>query len=403
MNKRQLARCQTFKRITGFRDDRPGQFPGDTKVGQEFALVEAAIAEMDAAEAKHSGGRQKSKGGTTAKTALVEVLRLDLRNIARTARAIEEKEKTPGFAESFRVPRSQGVEALLTAGRLFKQNATPVAAKFVAYELAADFLTHLDEAIQAIEAANQQQNTGLGEQTGGTGAKSVAIRKALNAASQLDTIMRNKYGRDPENLRAWRSANHTERAPRREKPAPLPAPTATPPQPAGAAPGRRRFRPAMCCGSGGRVTPITDQRIYQLTAVQWPTPVPGQMRRVTEADRPLLEAWIAAFQREAMGEANPTGIEKAVTRWLTSPSRFLALWGIANHWRWRARPAQHPSAFASARCTRRPLAASAATPARSLPPSHRHRSTRVGASASCSPTSLIPPRTTSISSSATSP
>ena len=50
------------------------------------------------------------------------------------------------------------------------------------------------------------------------------------------------------------------------------------------------------------------------------------MRRASEADRPLLEAWIAAFQREAMGEANPTGIEKAVTRWLTSPSRFLALW-----------------------------------------------------------------------------
>src|SRR6266699_2101816 len=99
MNDRELARYHMFKRITGFRDDRPGQFPADTKAGEEFALVEAGIADLDAAEAKHSGGRQKLKGGTTAKEALVDALRLDLRNLTRTARAIEEKENTPGFAE----------------------------------------------------------------------------------------------------------------------------------------------------------------------------------------------------------------------------------------------------------------------------------------------------------------
>jgi predicted GNAT family acetyltransferase len=78
--------------------------------------------------------------------------------------------------------------------------------------------------------------------------------------------------------------------------------------------------------SGLRVEPATDQRIYQLTAVRPPAPVPGAMRRATEADRPLLAAWFEAFQREALGEANPTGVDKAVARWLTSESRFLALW-----------------------------------------------------------------------------
>ena len=80
---------------------------------------------------------------------------------------LTEKENAPGFAEGFRMPNSPGEAALLSAGRLFKTNATSVAAKFVAYELAEDFVTQLDEAIQAIEKANQQQNTGLGEQTGG--------------------------------------------------------------------------------------------------------------------------------------------------------------------------------------------------------------------------------------------
>jgi uncharacterized protein len=77
---------------------------------------------------------------------------------------------------------------------------------------------------------------------------------------------------------------------------------------------------------GQQIAPAMDLRIYQLTAVQPPVAVPGQMRRATEADRPLLEAWFAAFHEEA----TPGGIasDKAaiVTRWLTSPSRFLALW-----------------------------------------------------------------------------
>lgn len=227
MNDREAARYDRFKRMIGFRDNRPGQFPVASKAVEEFALVEGGIADMDAAEAKQSGGRQKIKGGTTDKEVLLDALRLDMRNLARTARSIAEKENTPGFAEGYRMPNSPGEEALLTAGRLFKKNATPVAAKFVAYLLPADFVTHLGDDLTAIEAANKQQNTGLDEQTGGTGAKSAAIRKALDAASQLDTIMKNKYARDPENLRAWLSASHTERAAQREKP----APPATPPPP----------------------------------------------------------------------------------------------------------------------------------------------------------------------------
>ena len=62
---------------------------------------------------------------------MLDALRLDLRDIARAACAIAEQENAAGFAEGFRVPHSQGEEALLTAGRLFRQNATSVAGKLV--------------------------------------------------------------------------------------------------------------------------------------------------------------------------------------------------------------------------------------------------------------------------------
>jgi hypothetical protein len=40
---------------------------------------------------------------------------------------------------------------------------------------------------------------------------------AAKAIRYLNAIMHNKYNRDPEKLRAWRSASHLERAPERKK------------------------------------------------------------------------------------------------------------------------------------------------------------------------------------------
>lgn len=230
MTDREIARHEKFTRVTAFRDARAASFPAGGKAAAEFTIVAEAIADMDAAVGKQSGGKQQIKGGTTNKEILIDALRLDLHNISGTAQSIAKKENNPGFAEGFRMPASPGETALLTAARLFQKNATPMVAKFISYELPADFLTDLGDDITAIEAANKQQDTGLGEQTGGTGAIGVAIRKGLDATEQLDTIMRNKYARDPENLRAWLSANHTERAAQREK-KPAPAKTPTPPTP----------------------------------------------------------------------------------------------------------------------------------------------------------------------------
>lgn len=77
---------------------------------------------------------------------------------------------------------------------------------------------------------------------------------------------------------------------------------------------------------GCPVAPAMDLRIYQLTTVRPPAPVPGRMRRASEADRPLLEAWLDAFHHEAVPGPGPSNAPEAVTRWLTSESRYLALW-----------------------------------------------------------------------------
>ena len=44
-----------------------------------------------------------------------------------------------------------------------------------------------------------------------------ASKSGMAEVTQLDAIMNNKYARNPEKLRAWESASHIKRVPKRAK------------------------------------------------------------------------------------------------------------------------------------------------------------------------------------------
>ncbi len=87
-----------------------------------------------------------------------------------------------------------------------------------------------------------------------------------------------------------------------------------------------RFAQAWAARCGCQVAPGTGQRIYQLTAVRPPAPAPGAMRWAGESDRALLEAWLDAFHREALSGQGLSSAREAASRWLSSPTRALAIW-----------------------------------------------------------------------------
>jgi uncharacterized protein len=74
------------------------------------------------------------------------------------------------------------------------------------------------------------------------------------------------------------------------------------------------YRPGMC------------QRIYQLTAVRPPVGVPGHARPATDADKPLLETWMAAFGAETGVDGDLRDPREWVERALASPQRDVLLW-----------------------------------------------------------------------------
>jgi uncharacterized protein len=70
----------------------------------------------------------------------------------------------------------------------------------------------------------------------------------------------------------------------------------------------------------------TSERIFRLTAVIPPPPVPGRMRVAEASDRALVAAWLRAFMIEALDEEEPEDIDAMTDRWLARRGRTLQLW-----------------------------------------------------------------------------
>ncbi len=211
MNDRETARYDMFGRVQTFGKDNAADFAAGSKALTHFAAIAQVIRDLDQAKAGQEGG------GVTAKEVLFDALRLDVQNIARTARAIAQDE--PGFADRFPAPASPGQGALLTAADAYlaELKKAGVAAKFIANELPADFVQDLTDDRAAIEAAKDAVESEDNEGVASTAAVGRLIKAGMKEVNYLDAIMHNKYSRDGDKLRAWKSASHIERVAKREK------------------------------------------------------------------------------------------------------------------------------------------------------------------------------------------
>lgn len=129
MNDREVKRYEMFNRVVTFGHDNAADFTADSKAAGLFAQLIAVMQQVDAARTGQMGGR------ATARSVLLDALRIDLKNIARTAREIEDDK--PGFADRFRMPTNNSQAALLTTANRMVEDLKKdgVAAQFIAYEL----------------------------------------------------------------------------------------------------------------------------------------------------------------------------------------------------------------------------------------------------------------------------
>jgi predicted GNAT family acetyltransferase len=94
----------------------------------------------------------------------------------------------------------------------------------------------------------------------------------------------------------------------------------------GPEPGVAAFAAAWSARTGRPHRRTMAERIFRLEQVRTVARPPGAMRPARESDRPLLEAWLGAFEAEAVPEEPSTDPGPAIDRYLAGGPRGLRLW-----------------------------------------------------------------------------
>ncbi len=218
-----------LRRVRDFGVAHAADFPaatlGSTLIGDVGATVSEIESTASTQTSKAGAARQKTESKSLARETLMD----EMEAISLTARAIALED--PGLENKFRLPRNPSDQALLNSARAFLSDATPLAAEFTRREMATDFLSELQEAIQAFEQAITGRNHDREGQVTATASLDVVIGKGLKHVKQLNAVVRNKYRNNPAMLAAWTSASHVERHKGRRSSPELPpaTPSNTPP------------------------------------------------------------------------------------------------------------------------------------------------------------------------------
>src|SRR5262245_55388499 len=105
MNDRDNRRYEMFGRVKTFGQTTTADFTAGGEAAKHFTSIGQIITDLDKAKAT------QQRDGVVSKAALLDALRLDVQNVTRTARAIDQDE--PGFAGKFPPPKSSSDADLL--------------------------------------------------------------------------------------------------------------------------------------------------------------------------------------------------------------------------------------------------------------------------------------------------
>lgn len=222
MNDSQTRRYEMLARVRVFGAEHAAAFPAASLGGQKFAALSSIVDELEQHGTTQATSWNAARTSTDAKKAARESLRRKMAAISETARAMESSR--PGIAASFRMPTSNGDQALLNTARSFVEAATPLASEFIQREMPADFLEELTDAIETFEEAQNSQSVNTEKRVTATAAIEEVVDRGTALVRELDAVVRNKFRSEPATLAGWESARHVERSPRRTRGEPAPTP-----------------------------------------------------------------------------------------------------------------------------------------------------------------------------------
>lgn len=200
-----------LKSTQEFGSKYAAQFPDTSKAKAAFARLPALLAEIGPDDTKPGA---TASPATAKKQSQIDEVRIDLLAIAKTARSIAEDE--PGFSTAYKMGDDTQRATIQTANDFLKELAKPgIAAKFIAYDLPANFVTDLQTDLAAISGSGEEQDEDKREASGGTEKIRGLIKEGKALLTTLDTSVTNKFRDQPAILAEWQTASHVRRRSRK--------------------------------------------------------------------------------------------------------------------------------------------------------------------------------------------
>jgi hypothetical protein len=209
MKDTEIRKFEMLTRVRDFGAAHAASFPANSLGGQKFAAVGAVVAELETHGAAQSSGKGAAQASTGAKSAAREDVREQMIAIRETALALESVR--PGVSDNFRLPRTNGDQALISGARAFVAAATPLKNEFIQHEMPATFLEDLTAVVLEFERALNEKNLSTEKRVSATAAINASLNNGAKLVRELDPIINNKFRGDAATLAAWTSASHVER------------------------------------------------------------------------------------------------------------------------------------------------------------------------------------------------
>lgn len=182
-----------------------------------FVIVQDVVAALQNYFADQTSGAVSQ--AVEQKSVIRAAMRRRMGRFAETARGLNIDD--PGLRRLFRLPKDNGYQIWLAAGREFVEEATRFAVQFAGRGIPAAETAALADDIAALDAAISRKAAAGIEGVGATAGIDDEIERGMDAALILDSIMKNVYHDDAVKLAEWRTARHVRSA-RRTKPEPAP-------------------------------------------------------------------------------------------------------------------------------------------------------------------------------------
>lgn len=228
MNDRIRRRLEMVNRVDSFGKAHVSDFPAGSRGAELFTIVRAALTRIENEATAQAANRTAAKQLTFSKGLVHDRLTEEMEVINLTARAMVGK--VAGLEEKFRMPHNVSDQDLLTAARVFAQDALAFKDEFVRRGLPTTFIDDLNALIDEYSDAMTDRDQSADARVAATASLEEAVEEAIAAVRELNAIVRNVLRNDRGALAEWQSASHIERAPRHQTDEPpTPPPTGEPP------------------------------------------------------------------------------------------------------------------------------------------------------------------------------